>query len=162
MHGIDSNQDKHAYCKLGERMERQFLTKSFDCGLSFVMNPSKHENKYTHDFFAMFPCDLKTQSTKFRTANRYNINSDYAITINKKDIDRYNKLYPHIILIIDVQFPEYKSTHYAPLFMLNRLIKKGSAKLHVYQERVNDTQGNAKESYVFDSRWFPAINPESK
>jgi hypothetical protein len=157
MHGIDSNQNKTAYCEFGEQTERRFLINSFNSGVSFAQNPAKHENKYTHDLFAMFPADLKTQFTPFRTANRYGINPDHAITINQKDIERYNKLYPNIILIIDVQFPNYQATHYAPLFMLNILIKKERAKLHEYRERKDDNLGNAKASYVFDVLWFPRI-----
>jgi hypothetical protein len=157
LHGIDSNQNKQAYCQLGEQTEKQFLLNSFGTGVSFAMNPAKHENKYTHDLFAMMPCDLKTQFTPFRTAGKYGIDSEFAVTINEKDLVRYGKLYPHIIVVIDVQFPNYKATHYAPLFLLRELVKNKKAKRHEYQERVNDTAGNAKASYVFDVRWFPLI-----
>lgn len=157
LHGIDSTENKTAYCQLGEKTERQFLLNSFGTGVAFSANPCKAENPYSHDFFALMPCDLKTQFTPFRTASRYGINPDYAVTINEKDLVRYGKNYPHIVLVIDVVFPHYKATHYAPLFVLRDIVKQGRAQRHEYEKRVNDTQGNAKASYVFDVRWFPRI-----
>jgi hypothetical protein len=157
LHGIDSTENKAAYCELGEKTERQFLVNSLSEGIGFTNNPSKAENKYTHDLFALLPCDLKTQFTPFRTADRYGIDSDYAVTINEKDLIRYGKLYPHIVIVLDIQFPHYRATHYAPLFVLRQIVKNGKAKRHEYEKRVNDTQGNAKASYVFDLRWFPRI-----
>ena len=156
-HGIASNQDKLAYCKLGERHEKQWVLDYFDSGITTLLNPAKRENQFTHDFFVMFPCDLKVQQEPFRTADRYGVDPKYAITINKKDIERYKAKYPHIIIIIRVCYPEYQASHYASLHYLKLLISRGKAKLHTYQQRVNDTQGNAKDSYVFDARWLPKI-----
>ena len=157
LHGISDTENKSAYCELGEEAERQFLVNSINEGIGFTINPAKTENIFTHDLFALFPSDLKSRFTPFKTADRYGIDPDYAITINEKDLIRYGKLYPHICIILDIHFPHYRATHYAPLFFLRQIVMSGKAKLHTYEKRVNDTQGNAKASYVFDARWFPLI-----
>ena len=151
------NQDKQSWCYAGEGAEYSFLSKMLTGRLSVMANPEKSSNKFTHDFYLVMPCDLKTIRTRFRTADRYGIDPFSAITLNKKDVDRYSELYPHIVIIFDVDYGDYKRLCYAPLRQIKKAISSGHAKLHTYKERINDTQGNAKESYVIDSRWFTEV-----
>jgi hypothetical protein len=45
----------------------------------------------------------------------------------------------------------------ATLGLLRRFVKMGMAQKHEYIHRQNDTQGNAKASYIFDLRWFDKV-----
>lgn len=95
------------------------------------------------------------KKTQINTADRYGIPAKTAITINRKDIERYSAKYPNIVLILDIDFGDWRSIRYAPLRDIKRAIRRGAAKLHAYQNRTEDTRGNAKESYVLDALWFP-------
>ena len=153
-----SNEDKSAWCELGDEQEKAFLIKAFEAGLIVFRNPSKLEDKYAHDMFLGFPCDLKTVRTSFRTADRYGIDPRYAVTLNEKDVDRYSQKYPHIVILFDIKFENgYEGLHYAALDRILAAIKRGIIKRHEYLARVNDTQGNAKASYVLDARWMPRL-----
>ena len=82
----------------------------------------------------------------------------YAISLNRKDVERYNKLYPNIVIVFDIEMSGYSGVHWADLHRINTLIRKGMAKEHSYKDRVDDNKGNAKSSYVFDCRWFPVLH----
>lgn len=150
---MTDNEDKSYWCQLGEQAEQRF-TAPLIGGCSVFMNPAKAENKFTHDFFIVMPCDLKTIRTRFNTADRYGIDSKTAFTINKKDIDRYSEKYPNIIVILDIDYGDFKTIRYASLSDLKKAIKHKYAKLHEYKNRVDDVQGNAKQSYVMNALWF--------
>lgn len=151
---LPSNEDKKAWVELGTKAEAHFSMPIFKGGVTVFTNPAKAENKFTHDLFFVQPADLKTVRTPFRTADRYGIPSKTAITLNKKDVDRYREKYPHIVIIFDVEYPDFKSIRYASLREINYLIDVGLAKLHTYINRVDDQSGNAKESYVLDATWL--------
>ena len=152
-----NTEDKQAWCKYGSELEREFVTNMFGSSVGVLKNPAKVTNPYTHDLFAMFPSDLKSIRTVFRTADRYGFDSAYAITINEKDINRYTELYPNIILLLDIEYPMYKGIRMASIYRINRFIAAGKAKRHEYIFRVNDETGNAKASYIFDLRWFDEL-----
>lgn len=152
----ESNEDKKAWCEYGDQIEVEFVSKMLASKCSVFMNPAKSESKVTHDLFIVMPSDLKTTRTRFRIADRYGILSHSAITLNKKDVDRYADIYPHII-IFDVKYEDFSCVCYAPIREIKKAIRRGVAKLHTYINRVNDTQGNAKESWVLDSMWFKEI-----
>jgi hypothetical protein len=154
---IPQNEDKGAWVKLGENAETFFVQRMFSQSLSVMKNPAKVENPYTHDLFITLPADLKTIRTPFRTASRYGFDPDYAVTINDKDVKRYLSKYPHIVLILDIQYPNYQGIHLAPIDKIRVAIEKDKAKLHEYIHRVDDTAGNAKLSWVFDCRWFQKL-----
>lgn len=149
-----TNEDKDVWCRRGEEAEQRFAGPALPCGGAVFANPAKLHDKYTHDLFIVLPADLKTIRTQFRTASRYGIPPESAITVNKKDIDRYMSLYPHIVLVFDIDFPGFRSRRYAPLADIVKAIKRGHARLHTYNNRVDDERGNAKESYVLDALWF--------
>lgn len=152
-----SNEDKKTWCELGEKAEQRFAGSAFKSNVVVFPNPSKVTNPFAHDFYIMQPADLKTIRTQFRTADRYGISPDTAITLNVKDIERYTKLYPHIVLIFDIDYPNFKSVRYTTLREIKRAIKLGKAKLHEYQSRIDDVRGNAKSSYVLDALWFSEL-----
>jgi hypothetical protein len=154
---ILSNQDKSAWCGLGEEAESRFAGRAFRSGCAVYMNPMKAVDKFTHDLMMVMPADLKTIRTRFNTADRYGIDPKTAFTLNKKDVVRYVEKYPNIILVFDIDYGDFKSIRYAPLREIRRAIKSGVAKLHVYQQRMDDQSGNAKESWVMDAMWFQEL-----
>lgn len=152
-----SNEDKEAWCKLGDELEKQFVVRMFDTGLSVFRNPAKATDPFANDVYAVMQADIKSIRTPFRTADRYGIDPEFAITINEKDLKRYKEKYPNIIIFLDIDYPSYKGVRLATLGLLRRFVKMGMAKKHEYLNRQNDTQGNAKASYVFDLRWFDKV-----
>ncbi|AUJ61376.1 hypothetical protein B6257_12700 [Bacillus velezensis] len=113
--------------------------------------------------------DLKTQNTPFFTARKYKYNPQYTVTFNKNDADRYRENYPNIDIYFWVDWiavryfkkstnPNYRDTDIRVNPMhgvwkvsfkdLDEIIK--FAPLHKYKERVNDYQGNARESYLIN------------
>ena len=151
---LPNNENKSAWVELGAKAEAHFTVPVFKGGVTVFANPAKAENKFLHDMFFVQPADLKTVRTPFRTADRYGIPPKTAITLNKKDVDRYREKYPHIIIIFDIEYPEFKSIRYVSLREINYLIDAGLAKLHTYIHRTSDESGNAKESYVLDATWL--------
>jgi len=145
------NEDKQSWCDLGLQLEYEFLERGFPVSL----NKQKDHDKFTHDFMIHLPCDLKSIRTKWQKSQElFGIQSDYAISINQKDLQRYNHLYPNLIIILDVA---WSGVYLAPVSHAIRLIKNGSAKRHEYKNRKNDQRGNAKISWIFDIRHFEAI-----
>ena len=152
-----SNEDKRAWCELGAQAEVRFAGPVFASGCAVMMNPAKTESKFSHDLFLTLPADLKTIRTRFNTSGRYGIDSKTAFTLNVKDIQRYSSLYPHIVLIFDIDYGDFKTIRYASLREIKRAIKLGKAKLHTYKDRLDDTSGNARDSYVLDATWFQEL-----
>ena len=150
----ESNEDKQSWCEHGALAEVEFAGPLLGSGCSVFANPAKVENPYIHDLYMVVPADLKTIRTRFRTASRYGIDPRTAITLNKKDVDRYTEKYPHINIIFDIDYGDFKTVRYATLRQIQKAISSGKAQLHVYQNRIDDNKGNAKESYVMDALWF--------
>jgi hypothetical protein len=151
------NENKKAWCEMGAQAETRFAGPVFKSGCAVMMNPAKLESKYTHDMLILMPSDLKTIRTRFNTADRYGIPARTAFTINCKDIERYSEKYPHIVIVLDIDYGDFKTLRYASLRELRRAIALGKAKKHTYQKREDDTQGNAKDSYVMDALWFQEL-----
>jgi hypothetical protein len=154
------NEDKVAWCRIGEDRERGFLTRRFR-GCEFTLNPEKVVNKYAHDLLVSQPCDLKSITTRFRMAESlYGVPSRSAVTINRKDLRRYADLYPNIVIVLDIDYGDFRRTCMTTLFQMRSLIEQGKAHLHQYKDRIDDTHGNAKESYVVDSMLFQEVVEE--
>jgi hypothetical protein len=159
MESRPANENKLAWCSLGERAETAFLGPAFATGCSLFANPAKAESKWTHDAFFVCPADLKTRRTRFNAAESlYGIPSRSAVTINCKDVDRYADRWPHIVLILDVDYGDYKTLRVAALRDLQRAIRHGMARVHTYQSRSRDGSGNAVDSWVVDAEWFDELN----
>jgi hypothetical protein len=152
-----NNEDKHAWYAYGEQLEREFLASTWDTGISVYRNPDKHTNVWAHDMYAVFPADLKSIRTPFRTAQKYNFDPKYAITLNDKDIKNYSNKAPTIQIFFDIQYEDYQGLHVAPLGYVLSFIEGGHSKYHEYLNRKTDTSGNAKGSWLFDCRWFPKL-----
>src|SRR5690606_20401686 len=112
---------------------------------------------------------LKTQNTPFFTARKYNCDPQYTVTFNRNDADRYRIEEPELDIYFWVDWiaVEYfkKSTHksYADTHVsvnpmngvwkvsfkdLDAIIQ--DSPLHEYQQRINDTKGNARDSYLIN------------
>jgi len=167
-------EDKEGWCSYGEETERSFIGgRLLDLGLGGFINPNKKADKYTHDLFVQFPCDLKTVRTPFYKAQLlYGIDPQYAITFNQKDADRYKELYPNIIVIFDILWgggsKDFDGVTYAidPMHLtvagflkdIGQAIRLSGSHRIDYAKRVNDTHGNAKTSWVLDSRHLQTIS----
>jgi hypothetical protein len=163
-------EDKLAWCeKFGVETEVNFaLGRMHEFGLPTYLNPAKRNDKYTHDLCTIFQTDLKTVRTPlFKSQEMFGIDPQYAVTFNVKDGIRYSELYPNIVVIFDVEWQrqcsmviggvnyEVQPMHQTHVGFLsdirNAILKSGNKKIQ-YAKRMNDTQGNAKESFVFDVR----------
>ena len=122
------------------------------------MNPAKGQDKFAHDLIMGVPADLKSCRTPWReSASLFGIDSDYAVSLNDKDVVRYRELYPTINIIFDVAYPNYKATHMTDIWRILRIIDACEAHRHEYKNRINDTAGNAKISWIFDVRNLPIL-----
>ena len=155
---FDDFNDKYLWCQGGRKLEDKFVAERRFNDVQVRMNPAKEQDIFTYDMRIDMPCDLKTLTTPWIYSERmFGIPPTYAVSINRKDLRRYYQLYPNIIIILDVQYPDYQGTHWTDMTSLERMVRSGKVHLHKYQTRVDDTQGNAKDSYIFDVRWFPKL-----
>ena len=169
-----STEDKQAWCDYGDEAERHFAAgRLFELGLGGHINPQKGTNPYVHDLFVQFPSDLKTVRTPlFKSMELYGIDPQYAVTFNHKDADRYKELYPNIIVIFDIRWSNcsknidgvdysVKNMHLTVAGFLtdirNAILKSGSKRID-YSRRVEDTNGNAKASWVFNAQHLQQIS----
>lgn len=150
-------QDKAAWCQFGDAQELAFLAETWASNIAVFRNPAKLDDPFAHDLFAVFPADLKSIRTPFATADRYGLDPRFAVTINAKDVQRYSQKQPAMMVLLDVRFPWHQAIHVAQIGHLQAATVNGRAKLHHYLQRVDDKQGNAKSSWVYDCRWFPVL-----
>jgi hypothetical protein len=157
-------QDKGPWCADGASSEQVFI-QNYGKGLGLIINPEKSFNKYAADLFNVNSKnvgDLKTQNTPFFQAlTLFSVNPQYAVTFNQKDFIRYSELYPGIevyfwVVWTVIKFAGNQTIEVAPMegvwkITLDKIkILVKTAPLHFYQQRINDNNGNAKGSYVFD------------
>ena len=167
-------ESKQEWCDYGDDAERAFASgRLFQIGLGGHINPQKRTDPYVHDLYVQFPADLKTVRTPlFKAQELYGIDPQYAVTFNHKDAQRYLKLYPNIIVIFDILWKEcskeingvkyeVSDMHMTVAGFLHDIrtavIKSGSNRID-YARRVDDTNGNAKSSWVFDARNLQTIS----
>jgi len=154
-------QDKKAWCEHGANLEQEFCAKiAPEFGLYAAINPEKAHNVYAPDLVVR--ADLKTKTVPFFTAGKYGYDPQYTVTLNQKDVDRYSRLYPDLLILYyvdwqvlqwrDIQVKPMRGVWMASMQLTKRLVE--NAPLHHYQDRVDDTQGNAKSSYLLDLRRF--------
>ena len=157
MEGV-KNDDKQKWCEHGRELEDEFVLRQRFVDVLIGINPDKNSNPFTYDMRIDLPCDLKSTKTPWRKAQEmFGIDPRYAVSINQKDLRRYARLYPNIVIVFDVDYPDYKATHWATLDMFRIMLEGGDMALHQYGARVDDTQGNAKASYVFDVSKLPRL-----
>ena len=144
------NEDKSFWCKAGLEAEKDFVASNKIKGWGVSFNPSKQDSPYAHDYIGVCPMDIKTIHTKWiKSWQLFGIPPDRAISINKKDFQRYAKLYPNILILCHVTWQQ--SIYLLSIDRARKLIAQGRAKLHTYKNRVDDVKGNAKDSYIFDT-----------
>jgi hypothetical protein len=165
-----STQDKGWWVEAGLAKEHDFVERILPAlGIEGEINPAKEHDPYAPDLLVGGRlADLKSQRHPFFTASRYGIDPQYAVTFNVKDLRRYIERYPLIDLFFWVDWHEVSGfgTTVEPLVgvwrawfpTIERLALNGTAKLHAYQQRQDDTRGNAKASYVFDVRYLTYLD----
>jgi hypothetical protein len=157
-HWETDNEDKLSWCALGEEQEIEFINTHTFKDTVLCINPEKDLDKYTFDMRINMPCDLKSIRTPWIYAQeKFGIDPKHAVSINQKDLRRYSELYPNIVIVFDVHFAEYKAIHFATISHFKKLLKDGEMHKHEYQNRKDDTKGNAKVSYVFNITRLPIL-----
>ena len=150
-------QDKKAYVEWGGAQEHPFTQKNAVKGWRFAMNPEKAHNPYAHDLFACVPIDLKTMDRQWDHSQRmFGIPSEWAVSINTKDFVKYARECENIIIVLDVRW--LNAVYTITLDRARYLIGRRRAKRHFYKDRVDDEDGNAKDSFVFDLRDLDRTN----
>ena len=152
----------------GEALENKFVNLcQSKFKLNAQINPEKQHNRYAPDLLVDGKiADLKTQNTPFFSASRYKIEPRYAVTFNRKDYERYKKLYPQIVIYFWLDWTQtvskwgsveyYGGFFYLPFSDLAALIEAGAAEHH-YIHRKHPDDMNAKSSFVLDIRKFKAL-----
>lgn len=169
-----NNEDKLAWCAYGEETEHVFSQQRlFDLGLAGHVNLEKKTNPYTHDLFVQFPVDLKTVTTPlFMAREMYDLDPQYTVTINHKDVTRYKQLYPNILIMFDVNWKELSKEINGNVYTVapmtttvagfvsdvRRAVQKCGNKKITYKNRIDDNSGNAKESWIFDIRHLHQVS----
>ena len=160
--------NKMTWVQLGETMENEFLRRRFE-GVLFSINPSREKRpwrqglKWEHDFIVQTgklvrPCDLKSVRTPFRNAmDWFEMTPAELVTINEKDIVRYKRLYPKIVIAFDVNHEFNKGTWIVSLSRLEKAIADNDAKLHQYRTRSYDDSGNGVRSYILSLDWMTKL-----
>jgi len=159
-------QAKGAWCEAGAKTEEVFVAKHGKA-LSLIINPEKATSPYVPDLFntsTRVMGDLKTQNTPFfQATSRYGQDAQFAVVFNQKDAERYARHYPDIEIYFwvdwvvtgfrgttEISVQPMTGVWFIPFRELQKLL--ASAPVHYYAQRTNDTQGNAKGSYVLDLR----------
>jgi hypothetical protein len=156
-------ENKQFWCIEGVKLESDFINQQPIDGWKVVENPEKAENEFAHDFTVVVKADLKSMQTPWKYAqSMFGIPSHAAISINGKDFMRYSRLYPNILIICDVRYElESDGVYIMTLPRARALLKEGKAVRHDYKNRVDDTEGNAKFSYVFDVRCLDKLEAKN-
>ena len=156
--GIPELEDKQEWCSLGELQEHEFVRR-YGLKLKVMLHPDKKSDPYGPDLIhhCGWLAELKTRNTPFFMAGqKYGLDPQTAVTINRKDIERYADKYKDLLLYFAVSWDAEErfgvkvdelsgiwGIRFSNLFDLCL-----DAPLHAYQNRTNDNQGNAKDSYV--------------
>ena len=106
---LSSNQNKKDWCKFGQVWEHVFIG-LYGKKLGLIINPAKYmasDGKYHPDLYSYrysMIADLKREQEPFYTSLKYNIEPQYATTINVVDIKRYKQKYSDILIYFWVTF----------------------------------------------------------
>jgi hypothetical protein len=163
---VASNQDKDPWCRVGEEYERAFVEiMRTQLRLPIHINPAKGIDKYAADLvygdvFTPFPnvADLKTQTTPFFTADRYGMDPRFTVVLNRKDVERYDAYYDwsmslffwvdwHVTEMFKQRIPYFGGIFVCSLGDVMHMISNDAPE-HVYQQRAEDGQGNARSSFL--------------
>lgn len=170
---MHNTEDKQWWVKMWRQKEDEFVTNICPrLGLKASINPEKQHNDYAIDLIVEGQiADLKCQTTPFFSSSRYKCDPQFTITFNRKDYERYSRLYPNAIIYfwVDWQLLEkalggriysvlsMSGVWRVPFLNMKEQIESGAIPLHPYQRRQSDRQGNAKDSFLFDLRSFECL-----
>lgn len=153
----------------GERLEERFVAICRDrLMLTACINPAKSHDKTAPDLIVEGAlADLKTQNTPFFTSMRYKkMEPRFTVTFNRKDYERYQKLYPDIVIYFwidwtqtawnNIQLDYLGGVYRLPFNKVASLIEKGAPE-HKYQHRQAPGDRNAKSSFLLDIRNFESL-----
>lgn len=156
-------QDKGPWCQIGASHEEVFIER-YGKQLNLTINPEKKEDAFAPDLLNTRNGklgDLKMQNTPFFQARiRFGLDPQFTVVFNDKDRERYRQYYPDIDIYFWVEWivvcfvskgqeivvKPMSGVWYIPFPKLNNILE--TAPLHYYRQRINDTRGNAKSSYV--------------
>ena len=156
---MHDTEDKDWWIKWGSIKEEQFLQHCLEDGLLPGIAKSSGPPHYPEFTYQGQYLDLKTVQTPFFMAKKkYNINSNSAVTLNTQDVLDCTHKYPECQIVFDVDWQEdtkfgveikaRKELRFLSYKRMQELII--DAPIHYYQKRMNDSNGNAKGSYVLD------------
>jgi len=164
---MHDTQDKLWWCEKGVELETRFVNDVAPrLGIPAVINPEKAHNPYAPDLLVDgHIADLKYQGKPyFKALEQGGVDSQYAVSFNGKDYERYGLKYPEIEIFFWVHWEEtsrviggkpysvnfMRGVWRTPFRALAALCDK--AQSHAYRNRIGDKAGNAKDSYVVDLR----------
>lgn len=152
-------EDKGWWCLHGERLEHAFIEVcNQHLSLDARINPDKAANRYVPDLVVDGRLsDLKVQNTPFFLSSRYDLDPGRCVTFNRKDYERYRRLYPGIDIYYWVEWTQttsrfgrvpYLAGIYRLAFQRLAALIEAGAPEHRYVHREGDSKGNAKSSFV--------------
>lgn len=160
---MHSTEDRRYWLEKGRSQEEHFCNAiAPNFGMWATINPEKDINPKVPDL--LFRGELKSISTPlFRAKEKYQLDPQYTVTFNLKDLDYYSRCYPDLIIAFHVHWQQLEMRMGDRLYKvqpmegvwrctvptLQKICK--DAPVIEYQRRVGDSQ-NAKASYVFDVR----------
>ena len=153
-----STENKSEWIRLGNQYENEFCKLMNKRHYRCEINPAKVADPYGPDLLVNGRiAELKTRRTPFFMAGKLGVPPESAITINRKDIDRYLPVNPGMNVYFwvywaaqeryGIEVPEVCGVWVTRVDKLARLCDK--APVHAYQNRCGE-DGNKKESYVIN------------
>ena len=159
-------EDRMAFYELGDKYERAFVKKMRRKKYNVQINPEKETNKTAIDLLWDGDLvELKTRRTPFFKAGGYKVNPDYAVTLNRKDIDTYSKMNDLEIVFwvkwsaqtrYGVAVNSINGIWTTTVRDIKKMIEAGAPE-HTYQRRILDNRVNAKVSYLLDLQQMERI-----
>ncbi|WP_409522349.1 hypothetical protein [Nitrincola sp. MINF-07-Sa-05] len=152
----------------GEKLEEKFV--SICRGklkINASINPQKIDDKTVPDLIVEGAlADLKTQNTPFFTVSRYNMDPRFTVTFNRKDYERYQALYPDIVIYFWLDWTQTRwqkneveylgGVFRLPFSAIVAMIESGAPEHH-YVHRQSPEDRNAKSSFLLDVRTFETL-----
>lgn len=161
-------EDKGWWYQHGEKLEETFVRLcSEKLKIDARINPDKELDKTAPDLIVERSlADLKTQNTPFFTAGRYRLDPRFAVTFNRKDYERYKRLYPSIVIYFWLDWKQttwkdckvdYLGGFYRLPFADVAALIENDAPEHTYIHRSAPDDRNAKSSFLLDIRKFETL-----
>tara|TARA_R100001463_G_scaffold115919_4_gene171161 strand:+ start:2596 stop:3171 length:576 start_codon:yes stop_codon:yes gene_type:complete len=160
-------EEKTLWYEVGEVYEEKFINDIAPrLNINAQINPEKELKPWVHDIIVDGrPSDLKRQTQPFFTSGKYGYETQYTITLNRKDIENYGSKHDPIDFRIYwwVSWEDGENfgqaVHrmhgiwYASLGEIIALGNDPNAKWHYYERRGNgDVNNNATHSLLIDLR----------